>query len=159
MLQGVPDRGTFGIEILNRLLLHSVPLFELFDLSSHREDLTCQLDGFGVGATAAAAIHGRRSSRGGSRPGLGSLACGLVESQWGFESFYFCRTTHRARAEEAASQYAPTGVWARGRQMARGGLPFLGGYTQAMKFALYLCGELQQGTANQIYARGYSFHK
>ena len=56
----------------------------------------------GVGATAAAAIRGRRSSRGGSRPGLGSLACGLVESQCGFESFDFCGTTHRARAEDLA---------------------------------------------------------
>ena len=82
-------------------------MFKLFDLSFHRGDLTCQLGDLGVGATAAAAAttRGRRSSRGGSRPGLGSLACGLVESQCGFESFDFCGTTHRARAEEPAFTY------------------------------------------------------
>ena len=52
----------------------------------------------GVGATAA--IRGRRSSRGDSRPGLGSYACRMVESQCGLESFDFCGTTHRALAED-----------------------------------------------------------
>ena len=81
-------------------------MFELLDLSFHRGDLTCQLDDLGVGATAAAvAIRGRRSRRGGSRPGLVSLACSLVESQCGFESFDFCGTTRRARAENCAFLY------------------------------------------------------
>jgi len=92
-------------------------LFELFDLSTRRGDLTCQLGDLGVGVTAAAirgrkssgagttaAIRGRRTSRGGSRPGLGSLACSLVESQCGFESFDFCGTTHRFLSEELAFQ-------------------------------------------------------
>ena len=65
----------------------------------HRGGFKCQLDGLGVGATAAAAIRGRRSGRGGSRSGLRRLAYGLVESQCDFE---FCGTTHRARAEETA---------------------------------------------------------
>ena len=78
LVQIVHQRGNFGIGILNRLLSDSVLLLELIDLSFHRGDLTYQLDGLGVGATATAAIRGRRSSRGGSRPGLGSLACGLV---------------------------------------------------------------------------------
>ena len=56
----------------------------------------------GVGATAASAIRGRRSSRGGGRPGLGSLACGLVESKCGFGSADFCGITGRARAEVPA---------------------------------------------------------
>ena len=95
-------------------------MFELFDFSFHRGDLTCQLDDLGigastaaaaairgrrsngVGATAAVAIRSRRSSRGGSRPGLVSLACGLVESQCGFESYDFCVITDRARTEEPA---------------------------------------------------------
>ena len=93
-----------------------VPSVELLDLSFHRGDLTCQLDGLGVFATATAvirgrrssgvgdtaAIRGRRSSRGGSSPGLGSLACALPESQYGFESFDLLGTTHRARREEPA---------------------------------------------------------
>ena len=77
------------------------PLFELFNLSFHRGDLTFELDALGVGATFAAAIRFRRSIRGGdSRPGLGSLACSLVESRLGINSFDFCGTTHRARAED-----------------------------------------------------------
>ena len=60
----------------------------------------------GGGGTSAAgspaAIRGRRSSRGGSRPGLGSLACALPESQCGFESLDLLGTTHRARREGPA---------------------------------------------------------
>ena len=66
--------------------------------SFHRGDLTCQLDDLGVGATAAAAIRGRRSSRGGSRPGLGSLACSLVESQFSGLS----RSPHELRGREGS---------------------------------------------------------
>ena len=73
-------------------------------MSFHRGDLTCQLDNLGVGATAAAtaAIRGGRSSRGGNRPGLGSLACSSVESQCGLGSSDFFGTTYRARAEGLA---------------------------------------------------------
>ena len=69
MLQSIHDGGKIGIESFNRPLLNPVILSELFDLSSHRGGLACQLDDQGVGA--AAAIRARRSSRGGSRPGLG----------------------------------------------------------------------------------------
>jgi len=96
-----------GIETSKRFLQVCVPLFELFGLSLQRGDLKCQLDALGVGATAAtcgatAAIRGRRSSRGGSSPGLGSLACALVESQCDIENFYIFGTTHRARAGDSA---------------------------------------------------------
>ena len=56
----------------------SVPLFELSDLGFRRGDLTCQFGDLGVGAAAAAAaIRGRRSSRGGSRPYTRARKLGL----------------------------------------------------------------------------------
>ena len=69
------------MESPNRPLYISVRLCELLDPGFERGYRTRQLDDLGVGASTTTAIRGRRSSGGGSRPWLGNLDCGLVESQ------------------------------------------------------------------------------
>ena len=68
MVKMVHGRSIVGNGSLNSAPLDPFRLFELFDFSFHRGDLTCKLGALGVGAcTAAAAIRGKRSGGSSSR--------------------------------------------------------------------------------------------